>query len=108
MEAEEAKRLKDEAIRLAQQAKILELEAQRPLLEAQRLDAEIRLMEQQFGKIFGEGGLLKGGSSGQMTAGSSAGSGGLGALYGDGQGGQASFGGIEVDTFMQNARKEVQ
>jgi len=34
MEAEEARRLKDEAIRLAQQAKILELEAQRPLLEA--------------------------------------------------------------------------
>lgn len=100
MEAEEARRLKDEAIRLSQQAKILELEAQRPLLEAQRLDAEIRLMEQQFGKIFGEGGLLKGGSAGTRTAGSSGpGSGGLGALYGDG-GSQGAFGGYEVDTFM--------
>lgn len=42
MEAEEARRLQDEARRLAQQATILELESQQPLLEAKKLEEEAR------------------------------------------------------------------
>lgn len=49
------------------------------------------------------------GSAGSKTAGSvGTGSGGLGAIYGDGSSSQAAFGGYEVDTFMMNARNEVQ
>ena len=49
------------------------------------------------------------GSAGSKTAGSVGnGSGGLGAIYGDGSTSQAAFGGYEVDTFMMNARNEVQ
>ena len=65
-------------------------------------------MEQQFGKIFGQGGLLSG-SVGSKTAGSAGtGSGGLSAIYGEGGSSQATFGGYEADTFMMNARNEVQ
>ena len=51
MEAEEARRLQDEAHRLAQMANILELESQRPLLEARRLEEEAIQMEQQYGRL---------------------------------------------------------
>ena len=48
MEAEEARRLKQEAIRLQEAANILELESQRPLYEARRLEREAIALEHGF------------------------------------------------------------
>lgn len=51
MEAEEARRLKQEAIRLQEAANILELESQRPLYEARRLEREAIALEHGFSQV---------------------------------------------------------
>lgn len=68
-------------------------------------------MEQQFGKIFGQGGILgSGGLRSATTLGSGSGGGGLDNIYGEGRSSSQAFGGggYDLDQFMVNARDQVQ